>query len=83
MTTAADIIEQYGRTVHAHPEDYSTRLDLDSDMQTLALIVRDWGNAPIPDGQDQITRDNLGLCLAGQNHWWWNCDEHNCRGSDQ
>lgn len=80
MTTAADIIEQYGRTVLAETAEYSVHFDLEYDMQTLALIVREWGNTPIPGGQDKTTRDNLGICLAGQDHWRWNCDEHNCHG---
>lgn len=83
MTTAADIIKQYGRTVLAEPAEYSAYFDLESDMQTLALIVSDYGNNPLPYSEAEITRDNLGICLAGKNHWWWNCDEHNCRGGDQ
>lgn len=78
MTTAADIIKQYGRTVLAEPAEHSAYFDLESDTQTLALIVSDYGNNPLPYGEAEITRKNLGICLAGQDHWWWNCDDHNC-----
>lgn len=83
MTTASDIIKQYGRTVLAEADSYSAYFDLESDMQTLALIVSDHGNNPLPDDEIEVTRDNLGICLAGQDHWWWNCDEHNCHKGDQ
>lgn len=78
MTTAADIIKQYGRTVLAEPAEYSAYFDLETDTQTLARIVSDHGNNPLPDNEAEITRKNLGICLAGQDHWWWNCHEHNC-----
>ena len=84
MTTAADIIEQYGRVlVHDTNPNDNDYPEINSDMQTLALIVRDWGNAPILDGQAEITRSDLGICVAGQNHWWWNCGEHNCHKGNQ
>ena len=84
MTTAADIIKQYGRVLANGTIPGETEyLDLEDDMQTLALIVSDHGNNPLPDDEAEITRDNLGICLAGQDHWWWNCDEHNCHNGDQ
>ena len=83
MTTAADIIKQYGRTVLAEPAEYSAYFGTEDDMQTLALIVSDYGNNPLPDDEIEVTRDNLGICLAGQDHWWWNCPYHNCHKGNQ
>lgn len=84
MTTAADIIKQYGRVLaHGTIPGETEYLDLEDDMQTLALIVSDYGNNPIPYGDDDTIRDNLGICLAGRDHWWWNCDQHNCHEADQ
>ena len=83
MTTAADIIKQYGRAVRAETDPYSAYFGTEDDMQTLALIVSDYGNNPLPDDEIEVTRDNLGICLAGQDHWWWNCDEHNCHKANQ
>ena len=83
MTTAADIIKQYGRTVLAEPAEYRSYFDLEADMQTLALIVSDYGNKPLPADEAGITRDKLGICPAGQDHWWWNCGEHNCHKGNQ
>lgn len=79
MTTAMDIIRQYGRVV-AHDAKQGDYFDIEDDMGDLALLVQDHGNAPITNGEDETTRDNLGLCLAGRDHWWWNCDEYKCPG---
>ena len=79
MTTATDIIKQYGRVLARESAPLQDEyLDIESDMQALALIVSDHGNNPLPYGEAEITRDNLGICLAGQDHWWWNCDDHKC-----
>lgn len=84
MTTAADIIKQYGRVLeHDTSPSQIGNIDFEDDMQTLALIVPEYGNNPLPYGLDEITRDNLGICLAGKNHWWWNCDDHNCHEGDK
>ena len=84
MTTAADIIKQYGRalTYGTFPGE-SGYLDFEGNMQTLALIVSDYGNNPLPYDEAEITRDHLGICLAGQGHWSWNCDQHNCQEANQ
>lgn len=83
MTTAADIIKQYGRVLAHDTLPGTESFDFEDDMQTLACLVSDCGNNPLPYDEDEITRNDLGICLAGQDHWRWNCDQHNCRGGDQ
>jgi|GEM_PF-5646908 len=79
MTTAADIIKQYGRVLeHDTTPGEIEYSDLGSDLHTLAIIVSDYGNNTLPDDQADTTRKNLEICLAGQDHWWWNCDDQNC-----
>lgn len=84
MTTAADIIKQYGRVLaHDTIPGEIKYPDFESDMMTIGLIVSNYGNTPIPHNEAEAIRDNIGICLAGQDHWWWNCDEHNCSEADQ
>lgn len=84
MTTAADIIKQYGRVLARESAPLQDEyLDIESDMMTLALIVSDYGNNPLPYDEAEITRDNLELCLAGKNHRWTECDQHNCHKGNQ
>ena len=79
MTTATDIIRQYGCVVarDAKQGDY---FDIEADMDSLAKLVEVYGNDPIGNDNDKMTRDDLGLCLNGRDHWWWNCDENDCPG---
>lgn len=84
MTTAADIINQYGRAIaHDTPTREIGDIDFEGDMQMLALLVSDYGNNPLPYGEADITRGDIGICLAGQDHWWWNCPQHNCHKANQ
>ena len=79
MTTATDIIQQYGRVLarDAKQGDY---FGIEEDMDSLAKLVDKHSNDPISNDDDKMARDDLGLCLDGRDHWWWNCDEHSCPG---
>lgn len=79
MTTAMDIIRQYGRVV-VHDSVRLDCFDIEEDMDSLAKLVDKHSNDPISNDDDKMARDDLGLCLDGRDHWWWNCDEHGCPG---
>lgn len=79
MTTATDIIRQYGRVV-ARDTKQGDYFDIEADMDSLAHLVEKYGNDPISNDNDKMVQDDLGLCLDGRDHWWWNCDAHDCPG---
>lgn len=68
---AQQLLFQYG---HAIRGDWSMMdgRSVQDDLEYIGMLITEIGDeAPI-----LYDRDQLGLCPAGEGHWYYNCDQH-------
>ena len=68
MTTAADILEEYGEAFRGSWAAVDGR-SVRSDLEQIASDMRSYGNGGLPTAVIVVRRRNLDLCPAGNGHW--------------
>ena len=74
MTTAADLLDEYGEAIRDSWGDIDGRTERDR-LQGLAQVFREKGNEPLTEEEVLRARQSLGVCERGEGHWYYFCDE--------
>lgn len=77
MTTAADVLEEYGRAIRGAWGGIDGRSVM-SCMEDIAADMRKYSNGPLPDGLVQCRRISFGICPHGNGHWDEYCEDYEC-----
>lgn len=84
MTTAADLLNEYGAAIRGDWSDIDGR-DIKRALLKVSDAIHEYATGPLPDAEVERLRDDLGLCSFGGAHWPDYCDFYECaeKGQDQ